>query len=381
VPDEDVPHVPHAPRAPRAPDPPSFASLAETLRLDARRGASIEDTRCVPNTNTLWSVRNEATLREVMRRVRTKEPFGWVRFADGDMNHLEDAAEKDPGGVVAARMRRAMTLWPTLPNLAVSVGEWWLCRDKYRDIWNRRVEAIAPLNASFVFHAGTFYLPAGAPDDDDLETWRAKGIEGWARAALDANVTVALVGPRKLAGVPWLTARGWGWEDAATKRARFVDATGVSDHGDRFDAAMARIEAVSRANDEAFAKTKPFAFEGERRAETRDATEPVLFVFSAGHAAKTMITELMMPDRHTSKDMFVDAGTALDGFAGVGSRDFNMGKRGVEKYCKNVARRDAARLRFWVDPAKLSAVCKGVDVLELERNVQPSARREETAGT
>ena len=98
--------------------------------------------------------------------------------------------------------------------------------------------------------------------------------------------------------------------------------------------------------------------------KTRDArnSEPVLFVFSAGHAAKTMITELMMPGRHTAKDMFVDAGTALDGFAGVGSRDFNRGERAVDKYCRNVLRRDAARIAFWVDPAKLSAVCEGVDV-------------------
>jgi len=29
-----------------------------------------------------------------------------------------------------------------------------------------------------------------------------------------------------------------------------------------------------------------------------------------------------------------------------------------------VLRRDAARIKFWVDPAKISAVCKGVDVPE-----------------
>ena len=57
-----------------------------------------------------------------------------------------------------------------------------------------------------------------------------------------------------------------------------------------------------------------------------------------------MITELMMSGRHTAKDMFVDAGTALDGFAGVGSRDFNRGERAVDKYCRNVLRRDAARI-------------------------------------
>ena len=403
--EDDETHAPPPPfRDWRSEDPP--ASLSESLRLDARRGPEMEDVRCVSNTNSLWSVRNEATLRDAMRRVREREPFGWLRFADGDMNQLakpgglpegvvtkrakratrtRDAwsmlsnvavsvgewllralgwapfadgdanrLEKEkpvtPEVVVARRMTRAMEAWPTLPNLVVSVGEWWLCNSKYREIWKDSVEAIAALR-DFAFHAGCFYLPMGTPDDDDLELWAEKGIEGWARAALDANVTIAFVGPRNLAGIPWLTARGWGVEDAATKRARFVDAAGVSDHAERMDAAMARVEAISARNEDEFGNAR-----GDRR-------EPVLFVFSAGHAAKTMITELMRPDRITSKDMFVDAGTALDGFAGVGSRDFNRGKRAAQKYCENVLRRDPARVAFWVDPAKLSAVCQGADVL------------------
>ena len=355
--DDGETHTPPPPfRDWRSEDPP--ASLSESLRLDARRGPEMEDVRCVSNTNSLWSVRNEATLRDAMRRVRDREPFGWLRFADGDMNQL--AKPVGPEGVVTRRMTRAMEAWPTLPNLVVSVGEWWLCNSKYREIWKDSVEAIAALH-DFAFHAGCFYLPMGTPDDDDLELWAEKGIEGWARAALDANVTIAFVGPRNLAGIPWLTARGWGVEDAATKRARFVDAAGVSDHAERMDAAMARVEAISARNAEAFGNARG------------DRPEPVLFVFSAGHAAKTMITELMRPDRVTSKDMFVDAGTALDGFAGVGSRDFNRGKRAVQKYCQNVLRRDPARVAFWVDPAKLSAVCKGVDVFGARKSANESA--------
>jgi len=211
-------------------------SLSESLRLDAHRGSEMEDVRCVSNTNTLWSVRNEATLRDAMRRVRDREPFGW-RLTVRRRRH-------EPAREATKRMTRAMEAWPTLPNLVVSVGEWWLCNGKYREIWKNSVEAIAALR-DFTFHAGCFYLPMGAPDDDDLEMWAEKGIEGWARAALDANVTIALVGPRNLAGIPWLTARGWGVEDAATKRARFVDAAGVSDHATRMDAALKQIEAIS----------------------------------------------------------------------------------------------------------------------------------------
>ena len=213
----------------------------------------MEGVRCVSNTNTLWSVRNEATLRDVMRRVREKQPFGWLRFADGDMNQLE----KKPCGFQRRQRRRrytrAMENWATLPNLVVSVGEWWLCKRKYADIWKNRVEAIPAVNKKVAFHAGCFYLPMGTPDDDDLEYWASRGIGG-GRAPRDANVTVAFVGPRNLANIPWLTNRGWNEEDAAIKRARFVDATGVSDHATRMDAAMAKIEALSRREGAAFRK-------------------------------------------------------------------------------------------------------------------------------
>ena len=87
-----------------------------------------------------------------------------------------------------------------------------------------------------------------------------------------------------------------------------------------------------------------------------------MFVFSAGHHAKTMITELMHPRSQTSKDIFIDAGTALDGFAGIQSRDFNSGEEAKRKYCKNIIRRDPGRIKFWLDPEKLGAVCKGVDI-------------------
>ena len=49
-----------------------------------------------------------------------------------------------------------------------------------------------------------------------------------------------------------------------------------------------------------------------------------------------MITELMHPRRQTSKDIFIDVGAALDGFAGIHSRDFNSGEEGNRKYCKNI---------------------------------------------
>ena len=111
----------------------------------------------------------------------------------------------------------------------------------------------------------------------------------------------------------------------------------ISDGASRMDTAMTEIQVISASS----------------------RGDPVLFAFSAGHHAKTMITELMHPRSQTSKDFFIDAGTALDGFAGIQSRDFNSGEEAKRKYCKNIIRRDPGRIKFWLDPEKLGAVCRG----------------------
>jgi hypothetical protein len=235
----------------------------------------------------------------------------------------------------SGRLREAIQAWPSLPNLIVSVGEWWLCAEEFKTIWARYMQT--KRLEEYVFHAGTFYLPAGTPDDEDDEMWRKKEIGGWVRTALESNVTIAFVGPVSLSRIPWLTSKGW---EVTSARSRFVDAAGVSESAHRMDAVVARVEQISVAA----------------------APDPVLFVFAAGHAAKTMITELMGSGRPTSKDMFVDAGTMLEGFAGVGSRDFNQGQKAVQKYCLNVVEKDPERIRFWLDPEKVDVVCKGVDL-------------------
>lgn len=309
--------------------------LMELMKLDGRRGNETLGTSCIKKTESLWSVRNERMLREVMHRIRNKNPFGWIRFADGDMDHLEDSSR------ASRRLQRAISVWPSLPNLVVSVGEWWLCTQKFADIWRRYFQT--ENFRGYIFHGGCFYLPMGTPDDDDRDMWAEKDIKGWVRTAYDTNVTIVLVGPRSLAGIPWLTGGLSGEQHVGVRTSslrRWVDASGISDDASRMDIAMTEIQAIS--------------------ASSRD--DPVLFVFSAGHHAKTMITELMHPRSQTSKDIFIDAGTALDGFAGIQSRDFNSGKEAKRKYCKNIIRRDPGRIKFWLDPEKLGAVCKGVDI-------------------
>jgi hypothetical protein len=313
--------------------------LIELMKLDGHRG---DQGSCIRKTESLWSVRNERMMREVMRRIRNKKPVGWIRFADGDMNHLGGKGSS----IEHRRMVKAISAWPSLPNLVVSVGEWWLCTQKWADIWRRHFQTKE--FRGYTFHSGCFYLPMGTPDDDDRDVWAGKGIQGWVRAAHDANVTIVLVGPRGLAGIPWLTGGFIGKQKKGTSsRRRWVDAHGVSDHAARMDTAMSEIQAIS--------------------ASDRDA--PFMFVFSAGHGAKTMITELMHPSRQTSKDIFIDAGTALDGFAGIHSREFNSKEEGKRKYCENILRRDPGRIEFWIDPKKLEAVCDGVHIPKINTTI------------
>ena len=85
------------------------------------------------------------------------------------------------------------------------------------------------------------------------------------------------------------------------------------------------------ALDEALARCAEISRAAKRDSGNPD--EPVLFVFQAGWAAKVMITELAHPSKPTSADMFVDAGTALDGFAGVERARSTRG-RGRENIAK-----------------------------------------------
>ena len=50
--------------------------LIELMKLDGRRGDETLGTSCIKETESLWSVRNERMLREVMHRIRNKKPFG-----------------------------------------------------------------------------------------------------------------------------------------------------------------------------------------------------------------------------------------------------------------------------------------------------------------
>ena len=275
---------------------------------------------CTAGVNGSFSLRNDAMVRMVMLRIKHKQPWGWIRFADGDINDLEGHAAAGVG----PRLRSAIEKWPEMNNLVVSVGSWWLCSDPYKDIWNKHMRADVLRNFTFYDHC--FYLPMGTPDDDDLYVWEERGVRGWVRMAQESNVPTVLVGSESLRTIPWLSGPG----------SAYIASTNLAHDPDRLDRALRECEEAS----------------------AKHGSEPVLFVFSAGSAAKIMITELMRAGRSTSKDMFVDAGTALDGFAGTSSRAFNSGAEFTRKYCVNILRRDPEQnLDRWLAPGVSTNNC------------------------
>ena len=221
-------------------------SLQRILLTNAARSPGRDADQCLREVHeSAFSHGDDEMLRQIMRKIRAKRPWAWIRLADGDLGQLKnDVVSKSDA---RRRFARAIETWPDLENLVVSVGSWWLCNKRYETIWHERFNAsrfavrsssgASPEDyAPFAFHAGCFYLPMGTPDDDDRDAWAAKGIVGWVRAAREAGVKLALVGPRYLKDVPWL-AEGVGWVDAAK----------VSASVGALDEALARCAEISRA--------------------------------------------------------------------------------------------------------------------------------------
>ena len=251
---------------------------------------------CHQHANGNFSDQSPAVMREVMRLLRDGKPFGWMRWADAEMLegvHLRDTVRK----------------FEHIDSLVVNVGVWWLCDDRLRSGWN----AAVPADLDFVFH-DFFYLPTGIPDDDARDMWDGLGIRGWVRTAHEVGRKLAVIGPRHLQTIPWL--RG----------ADYIEAGQMLSSVRRYNEVLSRAKSVS----------------------AKHADEPVLFVLSAGSGAKVLIVDMMSSPEN--KDMFVDVGASLDGFAGVHSRAFNSGEEFIRKYCENILREDPWHMDLWLSP-------------------------------
>ena len=222
---------------------------------------------------------------------------------------------RDAGSPTRHRLRRAIATWPENENLVVSVGLWWLCRRNFQQKWSRLFSATASLPRR-TRSTGRLLPPGGHP-----RRRRSRRVGGGGDRRVGAR-----------------GARGWREDRAggpAVSQGRAVarGRTRMDRRERRGGGRIARRRRSSRM----------------RATSLAAGIEPVLFVFQAGFAAKTIITELAHPSRRTSKDMYVDAGTALDGFAGKGSRAFNRATSGDENIARTSSsgkartRRDGSR--------------------------------------
>ena len=180
---------------------------------------------------------------------------------------------------------RALMSVSATPNCVLNVGVHWLCNKALRNNWNAAMDGV-DVNDT-IGHA-FFFLPMGDPGDDDRSMWKENGVDGYINVVREAKRKVILVGPPHVEGLPFIG------------HSAFVDASGKGMGGDgAADSVVQRIFEIGDAFD-----------------------EPPVVIMAAGMAAKTAI--LSAQDRINSKGWgLIDAGTTLDGYAGVKSRDYN----------------------------------------------------------
>jgi len=222
---------------------------------------------------------NFALVKEVERRIRARVGFGWARWGDAEMN-----ASAGNGSPMRLAVRTLMNISAT-PNCVLNVGVHWLCKGSLRKNWNAAMDG---LDVNDTIGHAFFYLPMGDPGDDDRTMWKENGVDGYINVVREAKRKVILVGPPHVEGLPFIG------------HSAFVDAKGKGKGGaGAADSVVQRIFEIGDAFD-----------------------EPPVVIMAAGMAAKTAI--LSAQERINAKGWgLIDAGTTLDGYAGVKSRDYN----------------------------------------------------------
>lgn len=257
-------------------DDATRSTLKATLLAGAKDEGACTNERDVRGR---FATRDFALVREVERRTRARVGFGWARWGDAEM--ISSARDGSP---MRLAVRALMSVSAT-PNCVLNVGVHWLCNGALRNNWNAAMDGV-DVNDT-IGHA-FFFLPMGDPGDDDRSMWKENGVDGYINVVREAKRKVILVGPPHVEGLPFIG------------HSAFVDASGKGMGGDgAADSVVQRIFEIGDAFD-----------------------EPPVVIMAAGMAAKTAI--LSAQDRINSKGWgLIDAGTTLDGYAGVKSRDYN----------------------------------------------------------
>ena len=266
-------------------DPTGPASRAQ-LDRDLSLFATEADHECARGMRGFVRRFSLAAQARVMGWVRDSTPFAWIRWGDGNTLALR----------TDERLRRALRRWggEGPRRLFVSIGMWWMCRADLRLAWNRGVDADglgSNTTATLVDH---FYLTQGDPANPEVYRLREQGIRGWVIEAQDR--VVCLVGPGFTASFRTFLFH-----------SEFIE---IPRRAVDVDAVMRRMRQVV-----------------EKYAPLR-----VLFAVVAGDSAKIIITEAFLSP-WGGLSSYVDVGSAMDGFAGVASKDFIH----IPSYCRREA--------------------------------------------
>jgi len=215
-------------------------------------------------------------LQTLMKYVRTGEPFAWIRWADGD---TLNAAKRTQVGI---RLRRSCQLWEDAgDNFFIAVGTWFFLNPLLKILWNSIHKDNEFKTLYFLEH---FYLPMGDPASNEYLRLRENGVRGWIIESTHRKIV--LIGPSFARQFDFLNY------------CDFIEiAQDAESHVANFDLIHKKIKKISESTEEG-----------------------IIFVFIAGSMSKILITEAF--SSYGKKDSFIDVGSALDGYAGIESKDF-----------------------------------------------------------
>jgi len=244
------------------------------------------------------------TADEVRQPFQSKQPVTFIRWGDGDFYCALDVSfGVDSNGVsLAGNTEMCRQLKKDLldygsdvnrdKNLWVVAGNWWLCAEVNRRLHDAVDSFFANRTGPWGgfadgASAGGFYFP--------FVPAKQGGRERGVLPLLQGRV-VSLVGP------PHLGKLG-----SMLNYSSFVH---VPPHSCWQDRGRIAKEVLNIS--------------------AQHPGESVVFIVAGGVAARTLIYRLHKSIGH--KDSLIDVGASLDGFAGVGSRDYN---RDLQRFCKD----------------------------------------------
>lgn len=221
----------------------------------------------------------------LMRYVKEGKPFAWIRWGDGETIH---ACRTHKPGI---RLKNSCKLWQEAgDNFFVAVGTWFFLNPKLKQMWNfihknNKLDLLVLLEY--------FYLPMGDPACDEYLPLRKNGILGWIIES--TNRKKVIVGPNFAKQFEFL------------EYYDFIEIGRNSQQNiDDYDIIHSKMKNISENNEEG-----------------------ILFIFIAGFMSKVLITEAFTT--YGKKDTFIDVGSALDGYAGIESKDFINCKKWAKK--------------------------------------------------